>query len=163
MKSSAEGAAQQSPGRRRRSRPEPWIESAEVRALKGRRSHVRGGFCTALSGLGSGRPCTQGSGSRWRGLLHPGLCCNALSGLVSPMLTSWAWLRRLFRAWLIGSTGRAGDYEHYSGLDLMLEGTDRLSGALQPVRHLAPLPIRPYPPREAVRTFLNSLIYKTKE
>ena len=56
MKRSAEGAAQQSPGRRRRSRPEPWVESAEVRALKGRRSRGRGASCAALQGLDQVNP-----------------------------------------------------------------------------------------------------------
>jgi hypothetical protein len=58
MNWSAESAAQQSRGRRRRSPPKSWVEPAEVGALKGRRRPVRDAS-SAHSGLGSVRPCTQ--------------------------------------------------------------------------------------------------------
>ena len=52
--------------------------------------------CAALIGLLSLCSLTQGSGARYRGRLHPGLCCSAPSALefvmatpVMPQTESW--------------------------------------------------------------------------
>ena len=69
MKVSAEGAAQQSPGRRRRSRPELWVESAEVGALKGMRVKLMGVISSAEGAAqqspGRGREAAEALGWRW--------------------------------------------------------------------------------------------------
>src|SRR5512136_520245 len=50
--------------------------------MKSIANHRRAQSCAALSGLVSMVTSTQGSGSRCRGILHPGLLCAALSALL---------------------------------------------------------------------------------